>query len=231
VTYDFDYDSKEKQAERWRRRKVKEDWKAFARTIRDANPNKKMLLREARREAVTIIEEAARTEEQFKNVLRMWDDVEIVEKWRLSKHEDKFADALPDYLDHELNAEHTVIPIPLDHVYWRQLLGGNFLDYIYDCPYEIPEMTSSRPVRDFTMELDESQKEILYYRAIRMWSPQKIAALRGQTDRNIRKVYNHMIEKIRKRMYERLYPRYEAREPLTHTQREFIRNYRQEGRA
>ena len=221
----YQVDEAKERRERQYRRKVKDDWKAFAKSIQAADPSKKMLLREARREAVAIIEESARTQEQFERVLRIWDDMEIVEKWRLDKHEDKFVDALPDILDYQLTEYETVIPKPLDHVYWRQLLGGSFLDVIYDCPHEIPEMTSSRPVRDFTMELDESHREILYYWAIRQWSPQKIAALRNQTDRNIRKVYHNMIADIRKNMYIRLYNRYENKLPLTHTQREFMRTY------
>jgi DNA-directed RNA polymerase specialized sigma24 family protein len=233
VKYAFlDYDSEENRQKRQHRRKLREDWKAFAKSIQSADPNKKMLMREARREAVAIIEEAARTHEDFEKVLMMWNDMEMVEKWRLDKHEHKFTEALPDdpkCLEYEVGADQTIIPQPLNHTYWRQLLGGSFLDVIYDCPHELHETTTSRPVRDLVMKLDENQKEILYYRAIRLWTPQKIAALRGQTDRNIRKVYNNMIDKIRRKLYERLHPRYDAREPLTHTQREFIRNYRQGG--
>ena len=148
--------------------------------------------------------------------------MEIIENWRIAKQEENYKADLPDT---ELSDIGVVVPKPLDHVYWRQLLGGNFIDVILDCPHEIHDMTTSRPVRDFLTELDESHKEILYYWAIRLWSPQKIAALRGQTDRNIRKVYHNMIDDIRKKMYIRLRPRYIAGEPLTHNQREFCKNY------
>ena len=111
-------------------------------------------------------------------------------------------------------------------MWWRKLLAGDFIDVIFDCPREIYELTSSRPVYDFTRVLDENHKEILYYWSIRQWSPQRIAAMRGQTDRNIRKVYNKMIEDIRRKMYERLRPRYDAKEPLTLAQKEFVKQYR-----
>jgi cell division septum initiation protein DivIVA len=114
------YDSEENQQKRQYRRKLKEDWKTFAKTIQAADPNRKMLLREARREAVTIIEEAARTQEDFEKVLIMWNDMEIVEKWRLDKNEHKFTEALPDdpkCLEYEVGAEQTIIPQPLNHTY------------------------------------------------------------------------------------------------------------------
>ena len=129
---------------------------------------------------------------------------------------------LPDY---EVPEHTTVIPRPLDHVYWRQLLVGNFLDVIFDCPHEIPEMTTSRNILRLTEKLDESHKEILYYRAIRLWSMQKIAAFRGQTDRNIRKVYKNMIENMRDKLFEWLVLRYISKQPLTYTQREFVRDF------
>lgn len=55
--------------------------------------------------------------------------------------------------------------------------------------------------------------------------PQRIAALRGQTDRNILKVYDTMIKNLRKKLYERLAPRYIHSLPLTFAQREFVKNY------
>jgi hypothetical protein len=80
-------------------------------------------------------------------------------------------------------------------------------------------------VHDYTKELDEKQKEILYYRAIRQWSPQKIAIMRNQTDRNIRKVYNNMIHTIRQKLYMRLSPRYHKGLPLTNAQIKFVEIY------
>lgn len=218
----MDYDSEEKRRERQHRRKLIADWRASARAIQAADPSKKMLLREAKRESLARIEDAARTEADFEDVLRLWDDREIVEIWRLDKHEEL---GLSNMRDYELPERDTVIPPPIKHVWWRQLLGGSFLDVIHDCPHEIHELTTSRPVYDFTKELDENHKEILYYWVIRQWTPQQIAAFRGQTDRNIRKVYNNMIEGIRKKMYIRLEPRYSAKKPLTFTQQEFCRTY------
>ena len=119
-----------------------------------------------------------------------------------------------------------VIPQPLDHKWWRQMMHGNFLDIIFDCPYDLHELTASRNISELVEALNDNQKEVLFFRAIWQWSPQKIAAMRGQTDRNIRKVYDVLIESLRKKLYMRLLPRYEANASLTTAQREFMASYK-----
>ena len=118
--------------ERLFRRKVIADWKKAAKAIKDKNH--KMLLKEARREATTIVEDAARTAIDFKKVNYIWDEIEIIESWRIEKQEVRRTDELRDY---QLPERETIIPPPLGHEWWRNLLGGNFLDNIYDCPHEI----------------------------------------------------------------------------------------------
>jgi len=95
----------------------------------------------------------------------------------------------------------------------------------YDCPHEIHELTSSTPVYDMVKPLEEKQKEILYYLAIRQWTPQRLAVMRGQTDRNIRKVYAKMIGDIQGKLFERLYQRYIQYWSLTTTQVAFVEWY------
>jgi hypothetical protein len=216
------YNEDEKRLERRHRRKLIADWKAEAKAIRDADPGKRMLMREAKHVAQKRIEDSARTEAAFEDVNRLWDDIEIVESWRIAKHEELTLSKMEDY---ELPERDRVIPAPFGHVWWRNLLNGNFIDVIFDCPHELHELTTSRPVIEFVEELGEGQKEILYYWSIRQWTPQRIAAFREQTDRNIRKVYNNMIGDIRRKMYMRLFPRYRDGKPLTLEQREFCIKY------
>jgi hypothetical protein len=216
------YYSEEKLLERQRRRKAIEAWIAEAKSIREADPKKKMLMREAKRASLKRIEDAARTVADFEDIILLWDDLEIVEKWRIEKHEVR---SLSNMMDYELPENDRVIPVPFGFVWWRNLLNGNFIDVVFDCPHEIHELTTSRPVFDLTKELDENHKEVLYYLAIRQWTPQRTADFRGQTDRNIRKVYSNMIDDIRQQMYQRLYPRYRDGKPLTPEQREFCKIY------
>ena len=197
------------------------NWKNLSKDIQ--SKGHKMLQREARNAAITIIEDAARTEEDFQKVVVIWMEIERIGRWRVDKHmQDKSADEL---LYPDIYTSKAIIPNPLGHVWWRKLLGGDFNDTIHDCPHELHELTASNPIHDYTKELDDNRKEILYYRAIRLWTPQQIAAMRGQTDRNIRKVYDKMIGDIREKMFKRLYPRYERFLPLTINQIALVEKY------
>ena len=207
-------------------RDIVNEWDIMAKTMQESaiRQGKKMLLREARHNALANIEEAARTEEDFDKVLILWEKRERRLRDTLAK---KTAENV-SFNDLESNDKYDlneILPSPYGHIFWRQLLSGDFIDYIHDCPYEIHELTSSNPIFDFTKALDEDDKELLYLWAIRYWTPQQIAALREQSDRNIRKVYDVMITNIRRKLYFRLLPRYEANLPLTFAQREFVKEY------
>ena len=210
-------DEVKQRQERHSRRKVVDEWKEAAKVIKDNADSKqmKMLCRDARREALTIMEDAARTEEDFKDVIIIWDKLEQNESERIADHREKGIKELNNW---KMSEHGTIIPPPLQHVWWRQLLRGNFLDLIFDCPHEIHELTSSWPVYSLVKDLDENRKEILYYRAIRQWSPQRIATMRKQSDRNIRKVYNKMIDETRYELFFWLYWQYKKRLRITTTQ-------------
>ncbi len=195
---------------------------------------RKKLRREMEREALTRLEDAARTEDDFKAVVREWNRLDKNNRRRCRRREvgrpnaemlhwdtvDESGEVgrLKERLD-------TVIPAPLNHAFWRQLLAGNFLDVIFDCPFEMHEQTSSECVSQYLYELNDNQKEVLYYWAIRQESPQQIAKRRGQTDRNILKVYDTLITGLREKMYNRLSPRYFFGDALTVAQKQFVADY------
>ena len=216
------YDEEKERQKRQHNREVVDEWKTEARAIRAADPSKQMLLREAKYVALKRIEDAARTVSDFENVKHIWDYRERVRSWTIDNYESLILDVMNDF---DFPESGMVIPEPFNNVWWRQLQSGDFLSYIFDCPHEIQEHTASRPVFDYTSELSEDQKEILYYWAIRRWTPQQIAVYRNQTDRNIRKVYNFMIADIRKKIFKRLAPRYFEKLSLTYEQKQFCKSY------
>jgi len=216
------FDNEENQyLERKRRREIIADWKAAAKAIKHY-AGKDMLHRDARKIALTRIEDAARTEQDFEKVLNIWDQVAIIEQWRVRRQETQSTDKL---LDYQLPDRSVVIPPPFGDIWWRQLLRGDFLDTLHDCPYQLEELTTSRPAYDFIRELSDDQREILFYWTIRQWSPQRIAEIRKQSDRNIRKVYDNMIADMQRKMYIRLWPRYSENLPLARRQRDFCERY------
>ena len=59
--------------------------------------------------------------------------------------------------------------------------------------------------------------------ALRQYSSVRIAAIRGQSDRNIRKVRNTMLKKIRKKLLAALTEKVQAQQPLTLLEKELLR--------
>jgi hypothetical protein len=180
------------------------------------------LKRVAREQGLRRYELSARTESQFMELADMYDKLDANRERKERYWEQVSTESLIEW---QIGGE-TVIPRPINHIWWRQLMRGDPLDVIYDCPHEIHALVHSPSVIMPLSELDENRKEILYYHAVRQWSAQKLAAFRGQTDRNVRKVYNATIWWVRKKLYDRLSPRYEAGLPLTLAQWEFCDYYK-----
>ena len=180
------------------------------------------LKRDVAREELIRTEEAARTEKDFHELEVEWN------RWdsNRERRERYYVSALEGMTIENIEiTDGAVIPQPLNHIWWRQMMQGNFLDVIFDCPYDMHELTPNKNISELIKELNDNQKEILYLRVIRQWSPQKIAAKRGQTDRNIRKVYDTLIESLREKLYKRLLPKYETGALSTIAQREFMSKY------
>ena len=191
-------------------------------------PARKLLVREVKEQALERMETAARTDREYRNVVLQWNERDKLKRRRWRRWEVGRPNAPMLHWDRDdPNDERggiksgldTVIPAPLDHEWWRQLLRGDFLDVIHDCPFEMHELTTSLPLFDILQTLNDNQMEVLYYAAIRLYTPQQAAKKRAQTDRNVLKVYVTLIEKLRRLMYERLAPRYEAKLPLTFAQK------------
>lgn len=107
----------------------------------------------------------------------------------------------------------------------RQILQGYFLDLLYDCPYEMHDLTTRKYIRDAVMNMKEPHKELLYFMGMYGFSPQRMARMRNQTDRNIRKVRDVMYKKLRKKLYNSLMAMRERGYKPTEQEKQFIRRY------
>ena len=179
-----------------------------------------VLKREADRIALLRQEDAARTPYDFENLVATYNRLD---ENRERRERDSEIGRPQSYLMLDYT-DGAIIPAPIGHRYWKQLLNGNFLEVIFDCPYDIHELVSDRAISELLWVLKEGQKEVLYYWEIREWKPQRIAALRGQTDRNILKLHAAMIEGLRYKLYMRLLPRFKKKLPLTASQQRFMEN-------
>ena len=106
-----------------------------------------------------------------------------------------------------------------------QITKGEFLDTIFDCPFEMHELVEDIDIAQSIHELKDVHKEVLYYSAIRQYSNQQIACIRKQTDRNILKVKNTILNKLRKKLYVSLCERQRMKLFLSKREKEFLENY------
>ena len=73
--------------------------------------------------------------------------------------------------------------------------------------------------------MKDGHKELLYFLGVNHLSPQEVAILRGQTDRNVRKVRDVAIRKIQKKLYAALKKLTENGYDATLRERRFMVRY------
>ena len=115
-----------------------------------------------------------------------------------------------------------VFPASLNGVLARQNRKGDFLDTIFYCVYDLHELVPQEYVSMPLAELPDDRKELLFLYVIEHWSTMKIAAWRKQTDRNIRKIRNTSLKRIRKKILPILLRMEAQGEPLTAWERNFL---------
>lgn len=187
----------------------------------DDLPAKKKLKREIQQEALARLEDAARTAEDFRLVTEWWDKLDANREHRERYHEvSRSGDDVP--LDYGAAKDGIFFPDTLSSVLAKQIRRGDFLDAIFNCPYEIHELVTEAYLSKVLWELSADHKEILYFHAIRSYSSKRIAEIREQSDRNIRKVRITMFKKIYKKMLPILAERMEKKLPMTKEEKRFV---------
>ena len=186
----------------------------------DEEPERKKLQRELRAEALARLEEAARTTRDFEKVIAWWDKLDANRERRERHHElSRSGDDVP--LDYGASANELYFPDYLNDVLERQMRKGDFIDTIFNCPYDIHELVTDEYLSQILSDLDENHKELLFLCAVRLFSSTRIAAIRGQSDRNIRKVRATMFKKIRKKLLAALMDKH-GKQPMTLLEKEFL---------
>ena len=83
-----------------------------------------MLKRELRAQALLRLEDGARTEEDFKEVIKQWDHLDDNRERKERYHE---IGREMNRLTEDAPKNPVVIPYPIHHTYWRQMIKGDFL--------------------------------------------------------------------------------------------------------
>ena len=178
----------------------------------DEHPNKTMLKRELRAIALKRLEDGARTVSDFEEVIKEWDHLDSNRERKERYHEigrenlDSKKDVAPLAI---------VIPAPINHAYWRQLMKGDFIDIISNCPYEMYNSLSDEDYSKIIYDLKDDHKELIYFLYLRDFTTNQLAALRNQSDRNIRDVRSTILGQIEKKVLMILVDRQEEDFPFT----------------
>ena len=167
------------------------------------------------------MEDSARTLKDYENLVAWYDRLDANRQRKERYHElSRSGDDVP--LDYGVSEDALCFPDTLNAVLTRQERKGDFIDTIFYCPYDIHELVTDADISVILRELNEDHKFLLFLSALRQYSSTKIAAIRGQSDRNIRKVRNTMLKKIRKKLLAALTEKVQAQQPLTLLEKEFL---------
>ena len=180
-----------------------------------------MLHREARALALWRIEESARTEEDFREVIRWWDKLDANRERKERDHE-KGRSVIPL----EWNADELYLSNrpSYDMILRRLMLAGDFLDFIFDHPKTLHELVTNADLSKILKELKLHLKNMLYCLFLHDYSAAEYAESIGQSDRNIRGIRETALKKIRKLYGGALAYRKENGLPMTLDEKYFLNN-------
>lgn len=192
---------------------------------------KRRLIRELKEDALARIEFAARSVRDYEQVLQFWDKKDDAAARRQRQHEDLRGDTPIEWKTSLTNSSgiDMIFPAWMNEPMISQLRRGQFLDCLFDCPYEMHDLTAKEYLRRPVMELKDEHKEVLHFLYLRLYDPQRLALLRGQTDRNIRKVRDVALRKIRRQVYASLQRQQLAGRKLTPKERAFLEEFTPDG--
>ena len=180
-----------------------------------------MLHREARALAIQRIEESARTEADFENVLYWWDKLDANRERKERDHETGRSAVPLEWGAYELYLSDSP---SYDMILRRLMLAGDFLDVIFDHPETMHELVTDADLSKILKELKPHLKNMLYYLFLHDYSAAEYAENIGQSDRNIRGIRETALKKIRKLYGGILAYRQENSLPMTIDEKYFLNN-------
>lgn len=187
----------------------------------DEPPETKRLKRDLQREALARLENAARTTADFQNVVAWWNRLDSNRERRERYHEVSRS-GLDIPLDYGAKPNGEVIPYDVNDVLIKQIRKGDYIDAIFQCPFEINELVTDGELSKILNNLSDDHKEIIFNNIVRGTSTKALGKIREQSDRNIRKVRATALRKIHKALLKVLLSRKEKGFPLTMEEKLFI---------
>jgi len=189
---------------------------------RSVAERRKRIAQSVREEALRRLELSARTVSEFQVLVDCYDREEQSRMRRERRYE-----ALRGNVPLESGAvpEGHLFPRSLSQPNFRQICRGEFDDYLCSCLFVMHDLTDRAHLREIVMNLKLDHKEILFFLGIRLYPTQKLATLRGQTERNIRKVRDTVRKRIHRKLYTALMELQNNGDELIHLEQNFLRTY------
>lgn len=151
--------------------------------------------------------QVAQTAAEFDELIREMDRLDRNRERRERYHEILKAEIFPAYMDSPEN---------------KLILRGLFLDILFNCPYEMHELTGDSFISRIVRDLSDLHKETLYFLSLQYYSTSRLACMRDQSDRNIRKLRDNYTKKLQKQLYTHLYIKKQEGYGLSFREKEFI---------
>ena len=227
----FDYDIIERQEEELLQEALtREDANAPPEIATDTakdieSPQKKQLKRDIKAAALERLEQAAKTPEDFNKVLKQWDKLDSNRErkeryWEISRNNEDFP------LEWGESACGTAFPKNLNTILAKQIRNGDFIDVIFDNPYDIHELVTEDYLCKILKGLKDEHKELLYLLAIKGYSTKEIEKIQGKSDRAVRYMRETVFNKIRRKVYEYLTSEQGKTHDMTFDEKRFVKNYK-----
>ena len=233
---EFDYDMTEQREAELMQEKLAKERLAFE----DANappdiktdivsevvtPKKKQLQRDIKAAALERLEQAAKTPEDFKVIIKRWDNLDENRErkeryWEICRNNEDFP------LEWCEASWGTVFPKNLNTITAKQIRNGDFIDVIFDNPYDIHELVTEDYLCKILKGLKDEHKELLYLLAIKGYSTKEIEKIQGKSDRAVRYMRETVFNKIRKEAYKFLTSEQGKNHDMTLAEKQFVENYK-----
>ena len=190
--------------------------------VRSSAELRKRIAQSVREEALRRLELSARTMSEFQELVD-WYDREEESRMRRERRYETLRGDVP--LESGALPGGHILPHSMSQPTFRQICRGEFDDYLNTCLFMMHDLTERAHLREIVMNLKLDHKEILFFLGIRLYSTQKLSELRGQTERNIRKVRDTVQRRIHRKLYAALTVLQQTGDELIHLEQDFLRDY------
>ena len=190
--------------------------------VRSSAELRKRIAQSVREEALRRLELSARTLSEFQELV-VWYDREEESRMRRERRYETLRGDVP--LESGALPGGHILPHSMSQPTFRQICRGEFDDYLNTCLFAMHDLAERAHLREIVMNLKLDHKEILFFLGIRLYTTQKLADLRGQTERNIRKVRDTVRRRIHRKLYAALTVLQQDGDELIHLEKDFLRDY------